>query len=95
MSSSEVERTFDALNRWDLLKVKSGALVAPNVEHDYFDFAANGLLERITSDGRTIDYGYNDIGSSPVSLTYKHGASTLLSTARPMNTDYKFNLPRK
>jgi RHS repeat-associated protein len=86
-SPSEVERTFDANNRIDLLKVKSGTTIAPNVDHGFH--GTTGLLDTVVADGRTITYGYTILGSTPTgtprSRTYAHGGSTLLQTEMPRN----------
>ncbi len=85
---SEVERTFDANNSIDLLKVKSGATVAPNV--DYGFGGTTGLLDTVVADGRTITYGYTASGATPTgtprSRTHVHSGSTLLYTEMPRNT---------
>ena len=85
---SEVERTFDANNSIDLLKVKSGATVAPNV--DYGFGGTTGLLDTVVADGRTITYGYTASGATPTgtprSRTHVHSGNTLLYTEMPRNT---------
>lgn len=85
---SEVERTFDANNRIDLLKVKSGTTIAPNVDHGFH--GTTGLLDTVVADGRTITYGYTSSGATPTgtprSRTHVHSGSTLLYTEMPRNT---------
>ncbi len=89
IASSEIERTFDGNNRLDLLKAKSGATIAPDVNYDFFDAEGSsaGMLQRISSDGRTITYGYNGTADQPSTLTSAHGATTLLSTTRSFNSN--------
>ena len=86
---SEVERTFElTTNRIDLLKIKSGAIVAPNVDHGFH--ATTGLLDTVVADARTITYGYTASGATPTGTprarTYGHSGSTLLYTEMPRNS---------
>jgi RHS repeat-associated protein len=93
---SEVERTFElTTNRIDLLKIKSGAIVAPNVDYDFS--GSTGLLEKVTvqelqppNDIRSITYGYTASGATPTgtprSRSYAHGTTTLLNTDMPRNS---------
>jgi RHS repeat-associated protein len=84
LPSSVVERTYDGLNRPDLLKVTAGGTAAPDVDYNFH--GTTGLLDNVVTDARTITYGYNGIGPTPTSLTYAHSGSTLLSTTRFITT---------
>ena len=81
--------TFElTTNRIDLLKIKSGAIVAPNVDHGFH--ATTGLLDTVVADARTITYGYTASGATPTGTprarTYGHSGSTLLYTEMPRNS---------